>query len=130
MTTLAKQKYIIIHVDGSTKEITEEQKDKIMNFNGKSLELDNGFIMMHSISKILTLDEYYHQYPDKRPYVPVNQFDNYKESALDKHYVTRDATKLIKDAFEKQYKYLYPEKNIMENSVYLTILKRFNQANK
>lgn len=129
-TDIQTNKFILIYIDGSVKEISEEQKDKIYNYNGKSFELDGGLVMMSSISKILPLDEYYRQYPNKRPYQPENQFDNYSESALDKYYTTPTATEKIKIAFEKQYKMLYANKNIMENSLYLKILSRYNKASK
>ena len=68
LTTKVKNS-IIIFIDGSKKSITSEVAEKISLLppGAGQIDIDGSFIKLHSISKILTLEEYYNQYPSERP---------------------------------------------------------------
>lgn len=63
--------YAIVFMDGSTMEITERAYNAIVELslkpNTKMVKLKGQLVSLSSISKILTNEEYYEQYPDKRP---------------------------------------------------------------
>lgn len=64
------REYIVLFIDGSKKFLTKKQFTILMQASGgraKGVVMDNSFIAFSSISKIMELEEYYKQYPDKRP---------------------------------------------------------------
>ena len=67
MTTLTTQICFIVFKDSSVKEITQAEVDRILDSESGKFQLQGGVYDMNMISKILTAQEYYEQYPDKRP---------------------------------------------------------------
>ena len=68
--TLKSKEYIIIFIDKSTRIIKEEVYKKIVDVSTMENIPDNVFVggqyyNFKSISKILSLDEYYEQYPNR-----------------------------------------------------------------
>ena len=64
--------YIILFHDNSTKEISEKigkiLTEKMENPNNmQGVNINGSFYKFSSIAKILTLNDYYQQYPDQRP---------------------------------------------------------------
>lgn len=69
LSTEVKNTVIIFH-DGSRKFITNRQADIVISQSttaAKGIKIDGSFIAFSSISKILTLQEFYNEYPDERP---------------------------------------------------------------
>jgi len=61
---------VIVFYDKSLLQINQEQADylfKLSTTGVKGLKLNNQYYTFNSISKILSLEEYYKQYPNKRP---------------------------------------------------------------
>lgn len=65
--------HVVVFMDGSTMDITEKAFEAIMSVDPdtKAVNIKGQRIALSSISKILTRDEYYEQYPDKRPAQPM-----------------------------------------------------------
>lgn len=66
---LEQIKHIIVFHDKSTLEITGVQQEALLeaSTSGKFIKVSGHIINFASISKILTLGEYYKEYPDKIP---------------------------------------------------------------
>lgn len=74
---------VIIFHDKSQKFINQNQHNAIFkahsNPNVKTIEIDRSMYFIASMSKILTLEEYYIEYPDKKPERKFeNQFTKYE----------------------------------------------------
>lgn len=63
--------HVIIFIDKSKQYITEVQANAIMerssNIQFKNIQIDESLINFSSISKILTLEDFYQQYPEEKP---------------------------------------------------------------
>ncbi len=81
--TTFSTKYIIVFHSGSIMEITGEQHETVLEQstqpNARLINIDNQSINFASISQILSLHEYYKQYPDKIP----EQRDIFKPETLE-----------------------------------------------
>lgn len=69
LSTDVKNQVIIFH-DKSKKFVTKQQAEVVINQSttaAKGIKIDGSFIGFSSISKILSLQEFYNQYPDERP---------------------------------------------------------------
>jgi hypothetical protein len=81
LTTEVKTNVIIFH-DKSKKMITNTQAQIIFKESGtekKSILIDGSLITFSSISKVLTLEEFYNEYPTEKP----NIVPEWKETATD-----------------------------------------------
>jgi hypothetical protein len=68
--TTENKTHVIIFVDKSKKHITEKEAELIFQKSATGLKgilINGNAIMFSGISKILSLAEYYEQYPDQRP---------------------------------------------------------------
>ena len=57
-------------IDGAKLFVTKKQADVVMQISGtasKGMKINNDYYAFCSISKILTIDEYYRQFPNKIP---------------------------------------------------------------
>jgi len=112
--------HIIIFNDGSKKMITENQFNAITQMSSgqkDSLVIDGSLIKFHSISKLLSMDEFYEQYPDQRP----QQYDKNEEYISPITNASPKATKLMLKGL-KQY--------CDENSNALKAKEMYNQMSK
>ena len=64
--------YIVFH-DGSVLVVGKEIGDKIIATKTTDIVIDGQLYHRNSFSKVLTKDEYYNQYPEKRPESPQGQ---------------------------------------------------------
>ena len=81
------QNYIIVFFDGSVKFITQKEYEAIMtqstnNFLKEIILTDKCKYTFSNMSKVLSLSEYYSQYPDRIPHMPPNQH-NHQEKLID-----------------------------------------------
>ena len=66
-TQLTTQICFIVFKDNSVKEITKTEVDRILDSESGKFQLQGSLYDMNMVSKILTAQEYYEQYPNKRP---------------------------------------------------------------
>jgi hypothetical protein len=69
--------HVVVFMDGSTMDITEKAFEAIMSVDPetKAVNIKGQRIALSSISKILTRDEFYEQYPDRKPAQPMPTVD-------------------------------------------------------
>lgn len=66
LTTNPKTHIVIFH-DRSEKSITQREADALFQAREDFVRVDGQVINLKSVSKVLTISEYYQQYPEKRP---------------------------------------------------------------
>jgi len=82
LSTKVEEQSIIVFYDKSKKWVTRAQAEYLFNAscepNKKGVKIDGSFYTFSSISKILSLKDFYDQFPDERPVTTVDHFkDNY-----------------------------------------------------
>jgi hypothetical protein len=88
---------IIIFHDGGHQEITEKQLDQINQIsvtNEKRFRLNGKPVALSSIARILDIQDFYNQFPKKRPAQKLPEFkslpkNSYKALSDPKYYTTR-----------------------------------------
>jgi hypothetical protein len=95
LSTIVKENYIIVFLDGSKKETDKETGEKILRLScsaQKTFILDGQLYSFSNIAKLLPIGEYYDQYPDKRPVStptfksePYRPFSIYEQARKNKH---------------------------------------------
>ncbi len=73
--------YFILFHDNSTREITEDQYAQFIESAFASetgIQLGDSFIKHSSYKQIMSDEDFYKQYPNKRPVVYENKFDKYE----------------------------------------------------
>lgn len=107
LTTDVKTHVIVFH-DKSRKHITKEQANFIFQASATSTvpaitTPQLGRITFSSIAKIITIDDFYEQYPNERPEKPYNTFEeNYPEYSKGNQQIrkpTERAKELMKKGF-------------------------------
>jgi len=78
MNELTTPNYVIVFHDDSTTQITEKQYNAIVGGEAKFIRLNGQLIARTSIAKILSLSDYYDQYPNKKPTVYEDKFKQYE----------------------------------------------------
>ena len=72
--------HIVVFHDKSTKEVSQKIADEIMTKSCDSklqgIKVNDNFYKFSAISKIMPIEEFYKEYPDKRPPEVNNQFKN------------------------------------------------------
>lgn len=74
-------KYFIIFYDKSVREITDKQNEELVSAfmaNEEALQIDNSLVVLKSIQKVLNENDYFKEYPDKRPMVYEDKFKKYE----------------------------------------------------
>jgi len=74
-------KYFIVFYDRSVREITEEQNNELVSAfmeNDEKIQIGNSLITLKSIQKVLDENDYFKEYPDKKPVVYENKFEKYE----------------------------------------------------
>jgi len=64
--------YIIVFNDDTTKQISKERAEAIMRMSGTSAKfflLDGQMFAFSNLARLITLGEYYEQFPDERPII-------------------------------------------------------------
>lgn len=66
--SLQGQRFMLIFTDKSSREITEEQKRMVERSLDKDyICLDGQYYKTFMLGKVLSIEDYYREYPDKRP---------------------------------------------------------------
>lgn len=102
--------YVMVFHDSSYKFITAKQAEYILEQNGsiKGMQIDGCYITLSSIAKLLPINEFYDQYPDKQP-------EYRKEFVFDaqENYLSLDEQ--LKFNEERKYKFLQGLNEFIEN---------------
>lgn len=97
--------HIILFFDGSSREVSDKIAEEVMikscDEKLQAIKINNVLYKFGSISKIMPLNEYYQEYPDKRPQENYNQFnDIYGKIGSDQiRKPTEKAGELMKQGF-------------------------------
>lgn len=103
MLTTEVKTHVIVSFDGSHKYITNGEYEKIMKCQEHGmigLELDGGFYKLSDMKKIPGIDEFYEQYPDKKPTKTPDTFNKvYKDVLKGPRKPIKNAKLRIKEGF-------------------------------
>ena len=78
--------YLIVFKDGSKKQISSEYGEKILGLSGteqKNFTLAGQLYSFSNVAKLLPIQEYYQQYPNKKP-TTTTKFKDYPQASFSK----------------------------------------------
>jgi hypothetical protein len=114
MNLTGPKNHVIIFDDKSTLFITKTQYDDVMKLsaNKSGFGIDGSYYKFNSISKLLTEEEYYEQYPDRKPIIK-NVFKSLPEAPMTPHKRVRALSEMIR-GFKQYFKGKELPKNSQE----------------
>lgn len=95
---------VIVFNDGSSKFITREQEEMLFSpavVNYGSARIDGDYINLKSISRVISIEDYYSQFPAKRPAAEYSEFDHKAFSEIRKGRVRKSALESMIEGMKK-----------------------------